>query len=70
MVVSCVYGWCGARGQYARVLGKGLELLCANGDRFEINELLFADHTALVSDSGEKLYSPVSEFYRVYKEEN
>ena len=31
-----------------RVLGKGLELLSANGGRFEINQLLFADDTALV----------------------
>ena len=37
-----------------RVLGKGLELLSANGGRFEINQLLFADDTALVADSGEK----------------
>ena len=34
-----------------RVLGKGLELLSANGGRFEINQLLFADHTALMADS-------------------
>ena len=34
-----------------RVLGKGLELLSANGGRFEINQLLFADVTALVADS-------------------
>ena len=38
-----------------RVLGKGLELLSANAGRFEINQLLFADDTALVSDSDEKL---------------
>ena len=31
------------------VLGKGLELLSANGGRFEINQLLFADDTALVA---------------------
>ena len=37
------------------VLGKGLELLSANGGRFEINQLLFADDTALVADSEEKL---------------
>ena len=37
------------------VLGKGLELLSANGGRFEINQLLFADDTALVADSKEKL---------------
>ena len=35
-----------------RVLGKGLELLSANSGRFEINQLLFADDTALVADSG------------------
>ena len=34
-----------------RVVGKGLELLSANGGRFEINQLLFADDTALVDDS-------------------
>ena len=38
-----------------RVLGKGLELLSANGGRFEINQLLFADDTAVVADSEEKL---------------
>ena len=45
------------------VLEKGLELLNANGDRFEIinisisihNQLLFADDKALVADSEEKL---------------
>ena len=35
------------------VLGKGLELLSATGGRFEINQLLFGDDTALVADSGE-----------------
>ena len=48
-----------------RVLGFGLELLSANGGRFEINQLLFADDTALVADSEEKLSRPVSEFGRV-----
>ena len=38
-----------------RVLGKGLELLSANGGRLEINQLLFADNTALVADSEKKL---------------
>ena len=42
------------RGMNARVLGKGLTLLGANGGMFEINQLLFADNTALVADS-EKL---------------
>ena len=37
-----------------RVRGKGLDLLSANGGRFEINQRLFADDTALVADS-EKL---------------
>ena len=37
-----------------RVLGKGLELLSANGGTFEINQLLFGDDTALVADSEEK----------------
>ena len=47
-----------------RVLGKGLKLLSANGGKFEINHLLFADDTALVADS-EKLCRLVSEFGRV-----
>ena len=45
------------------LLGKGLELLNAYGGRFEINQLLFPDDTALVADS-EKLCSLVSEFGR------
>ena len=48
-----------------RVLGKGLELLNANGGRFEINQLLFADDTALVANSEDKLCRLVSEFGRV-----
>ena len=32
-----------------------------NGDRFEINQLLFADDTALVTDSEEKLCRLVSQ---------
>ena len=50
-----------------RVLGKGLELLCANGGRVEINQLLFADDTALVADSEEKLCRLVCQFGRVCK---
>ena len=53
------------RGVNVRVLGKGLELLSANGGRFEINQLLFADDTALVAASEEKLCRLVSEFGRV-----
>ena len=48
-----------------RVLGKWLVLLSANGGRFEINQLLFADDTALVAHSEEKLCRLVSEFCRV-----
>ena len=43
------------------VLGKWLDLLSANGGRFEINQLSFADDTALVADSEEKLCRLVSE---------
>ena len=35
----------------ARVLWQGLKLLSSNGGRFEINQQLFADDTALVADS-------------------
>ena len=42
------------RGVIARVLGKGLELLTVNGGRFEINQLLIADDTALVTDLEQK----------------
>ena len=48
-----------------RVLGKGLELLNTNGGRFDKNQLLFADDTALVADSEYKLCRLVSEFGRV-----
>ena len=47
-----------------RVLGKGLELLSANGGRFEINQLLFADDKA-DSEDNDKLCRLVSEFGRV-----
>ena len=46
----------------ARVLEKGLELLSANDGRFEINQLLFPDDTALVADSEQKLCRLVTEF--------
>ena len=48
-----------------RVLRKGLEMLNANGGRFEINQLMFADDTALVADSEDKLCRLVSDFDRV-----
>ena len=50
-----------------RVLGKELELLSAKGGRFEINQQLFADDTARVVDSEDKLCTLVSEFGRVCK---
>ena len=49
------------------MLGRGLELLRANGGRFEIIQLLLADDTALVADSEEMLCRLVSEFGRVCK---
>ena len=39
----------------ARVLGKGVESQRANGGRFEIHQLLFADDTGLPAISHEKL---------------
>ena len=42
-------------------------LLSVNGGRFEINQLLFADDTALVADSKEKLCRLLIEFGRVCK---
>ena len=45
----------------SRVLGKGLELLSVNNcGRFDVNELLIADDTALVADSEEKFCMLVS----------
>ena len=49
---------------HLRIYAKGLELLSANGGRFEIIQLLFVGDTALVADS-EKLYRLVNEFGRV-----
>ena len=46
----------------ATMLGKGLQLLSVNGGRFKINQLLFADDTALMADSEEKLCRLVTEF--------
>ena len=37
-----------------RVLGKGLDLLSANGGRFKKNKLLFAEDTELVAHTEEK----------------
>ena len=46
----------------AMVLGKGLVMLSVNGGRFEKNQLLFADDTALVADSEKKLCRLVGEW--------
>ena len=48
-----------------RVFGKGFKLLSVNCGRFEMNQLLFVDDTALVADSEEKLCRLLSEFGRV-----
>ena len=53
-----------------RVLGKALKLLSANGGRFEINQLLFADDTALVADSEEKLCRLAVSLLEYAKEES
>ena len=42
-----------------------MDLLSANSGRFEIIQRLFADDTALVADSQDKLSRLVSEFGRV-----
>ena len=59
-------GWCGGKAN-AKVFGKTLELLRENGGSCEINQLLFADDTALEADSKEKLFRLVGEFGRVYE---
>ena len=53
-----------------RVLGKGLELPSANYGRFETNQLLFSNDTALVTNSKEKLYRLVSEIGRACERRN
>ena len=55
MYIDCV-----VREVNGRVRGKGLELLSANCGKFEINQLSFADDTALVAVSEETLCRPVS----------
>ena len=49
----------------ARVLGKGLKLVDCNDNKCELNQLLFADDTVVVADSGRKLCQLVTEFGRV-----
>lgn len=50
------------------MLGR-LELIVANGKRFAVNQLLFADYGALVADSEEKFCWLVIEFWYVEKNE-
>ena len=57
-----VYMDCVVREVNARVLEKGQDLQSVNCDMLEINQLLFADDTAVVADSVEKLCRLVSEF--------
>ena len=51
----------------ARVLGRGLELIDANENAWQLNQLLFTDDTVVVADSEEKLCQLVTEFGRVCK---
>ena len=48
----------------ASVTSRGLELLGANRQSWESSQLLFADDTAPVADSEEKLCRLVAEFGR------
>ena len=45
---------------------KWIELLLENGGRLDMHQLLFADDTALVANSEEKLCGRVSESDRLY----
>ena len=45
------------------IIMKYIAIACANGGRFAMNQLLFADQTALVADSEKKLCRLVSEFF-------
>jgi len=51
----------------ARVLGRGLSLINADGREWNLNQLLFADDTSLVADSEKRLRQLVEEFGRVCK---
>ena len=65
-----VYMDCVVREANARVLTERLELLSKNDSRFETNQLVFADDTAPVADSEDKLCRLVSEFARVCERRN
>ena len=49
----------------AQVLGRGLKLVDGNDNSRELNQLVFADDTVVVSDSERKLCQLVTEFGRV-----
>ncbi|XP_068236837.1 uncharacterized protein [Palaemon carinicauda] len=49
----------------ARVLGRGLKLIDESDQEWEVNQLLFADHTRLVPNREEKLCRLVTQFVRV-----
>ena len=51
----------------ARVNGEGAKMMDADGRVWELCQILFADDTALVADSEEKLQKLVEEFGRVSK---
>ncbi len=53
----------------ARMLGRGLILVYADGREWNLNQLLFADDTALVADLKGKLRQLVEESGRVCKKE-
>ena len=42
-----------------------LEIVGANGERFEINQLSSVDDTAIVADSAQNLWQLLSEFGRI-----
>jgi len=49
----------------ARMLGKGLSLINADGKEWSLNQLLFPDDSALVADSEERLRQLVEEIGRM-----
>ncbi len=49
----------------ARMLGRGMNLVNADDRELNVNQLLFADDTALVADSEGRLRELVQEFGRV-----
>ncbi len=52
---------------HARMLGRGLSLVNADGREWNLSQLLFADDTALVADSEGRLRKLVEEFGRMCK---